>query len=295
MPADYDFGGMAHSRIAYGWLVAFVGFTAFGCTANVDATENASSEPNASETTALVVASRVSTVDGVRTEIAARFLRMQRGVVDDQALRMAGAEELPLPGCHVFSDSHSLPAGPARSLAMLDFGNVSVESAGTRTQLAPREVPDPVGLVSGVLYFARAQDGSALVPGERFTLSTDRAGDAPTVTALAPRELADLRIQNRDPSGEGVFSVQGDTLDLGWSPDDADSGDVIVFEFAGGTDRRVRCAVADDGAEILLLPTQLGDEVTLNAHRLRRASVQFPQGRTEVRVDVTRVYRITRR
>src|SRR4051812_17831387 len=92
--------------------------------------------------------------DSTRNDaVAARVVRVKQGAVDDSALAIAGVgADVPAAGtCIVPSDAATSIAG--RSVELLDIGQVSITSDSAKSLvLAPRTMPDPAGVVSGVFY-----------------------------------------------------------------------------------------------------------------------------------------------
>ena len=203
-------------------------------------------EPTAQSTAAIVVVERTAGPgDLARSEVIARFVRTSRGGVDEQALRIAGARAVPAVG--VCASLDEMDAAP-RPVELADVGSVTVESAGARVALVPRQVPDPVGMISGVIYSAPISADQALT-------------------------RTDVRV-----SGGELDGVTADTtargLELGWDAGD-DARDVVFVDVSARGRVGVRCAFADGGRGVVPAAWVTANDVgTLTLHRVRRAPFQ---------------------
>lgn len=293
--------GPLRTNVALAVLVAAGAL--FGCSAPVGGVAGSPDGVDAeaiSPATAIVViertttpASATGTGESTRAEAIARFVRMRAGAVDDQALRMVGvAVDLPPLGtCAALSEARA-PAAPARALELADVGPITVESQNARTSLSPRQVPDPVGLVSGVVYSARAADPAGLPSGGRFTF---RAGAteldvAPfSVVASAPKDPGDVRLAGRELRA----AISGASpVELAWEADDGASHDLIYVDVAGDRERAgSRCVFSDTGRATLAGSLFAGiDDGTVTVHRLHREAFRskgIDSG--EIRFDFARI------
>lgn len=232
---------------------------------------------------ALVTVER--TQDGAKTEVVARVLRVaERGPLDESALRMAGfPEDLPALGTCVapLASSPTSPLSPtsvsaSRALELVDLGQVAVELAdGTRTSLAPRHVPDPAGVLSGVMYNARISDPERARSPEAARVVVRAAGnpqdpEAVTFAALVtvPHDVTDLRLAGQEP--RDWAAVVG-PAELTWSPSSpgGTESEPIVLVDVRSADGRItnRCAFSDTGKALLPLAS---DEGSLVVHRIQR-------------------------
>ncbi len=187
-------------------------------------------------------------------------------------------------------------ADEPRAVELLDVGAVTVEASGTLVTLEGRSLPDIVDLVTGVLYSTRtssgapaaatgrpgATDGELQAPaaappglaglpatgtyvfqstGSASTADADHSVPAFTVTAAAPGEPGELRVDGQDArSNDGVQLTVGARADLVWSVGDANNPDDVVYVelvpavastgAAAGAEpvATVRCTFADHGA-----------------------------------------------
>ena len=250
--------------------------------------------------------------DSTKADVVARVVRVQGpGWLDEASLRLAGfGDDWPALGTCTASPARPSVAGVGAlgalgkgSLELLDLGQVAIELAdGTRTALVARHVPDPAGVLSGIVYNARIADPSALasrtgdVHASDTRASDTRASDESRVVRLAvravgvpqdpesvafvaqitpPKDVSDLRIAGQDPKD---FSAPTGSLEVTWSPltdsratDEKrpDLEDVVAFEVRGADASRslVRCAFPDGGRAIVPF---VADEGTVVVHRVRR-------------------------
>lgn len=243
---------------------------------------------NSQTATAVVEVERTAGDSSHNDTVAARVVRVQKGVVDDAALRIAGVgEDTPAPGpCFVPAESSAIQG---RSVELLDIGQVSMANDDAKsTVLAKRVMPDPAGVVSG--YFYSSRSGDVFVPGNRLALRSNGGADLPdgfNINVNAPRELSDLR---------AVFANDG-SLDVVWDATDADVKDVVVADvLAPAPHVALRCAATDTG-HLVVSGTALAsvDNGTLSVHRLHKESFKakgIEPG--EVRFDVAKVITFAR-
>jgi len=272
-----------------------------GCSFSAVADAQDASEAVTSQS-ALVTVER--TQDGTKTEVVARVLRgAERGPVDEAALRLAGfPEELPALGtCAAASQAVSAPA--TRGLELVDLGQVAVElSDGTRTPLVARHVPDPAGVLSGVMYNARISDPERAPSAEPARVIVRAAGNAQDPDALSfvalvsvPHDLTDVRLAGVEPR---EWAAVPGPVELTWAAGD---GEAIVAIDVRAADGRTtsRCTFADAGRASLSLPS---DEGSLVLHRVQRERFRL-DGRDahkgqksdgEIRFDTARVVTLSR-
>jgi hypothetical protein len=237
-----------------------------------------------------------------KVSAVARFVRARDGVIDEDALRMVHAS-LSLPDLGSCAVPDAEPAN-ARAVSLLDLGNVSLESQGVHTPLAPRELPDVADLVDGVVYTSRALDGEALPASSAYTIraSGNDAVPAFAVHAHAPSELHELHLGTFDADGGDGSELQVDpsaSLDMVWDAAGSSTRDELYVDVTadggdGSTDSTaLRCAFADTGhAE---LPAQAWAALAgatsgqLTLHRLHREQLQASGiGTGEIRFDFAR-------
>jgi len=240
---------------------------ATGCSAVV-AGSSSEGDAQSASVTGVVVVEKTATDDAARGEVSARFVRV-RGAADDDALRLVGAA-LDLPAVGECS-SAGLPAATARAVELLDVGSVSIESAGQKTNLVGRQVPDVVDLVSGTVYSARvdARDAVQVLVGG--------SGDVPafSLRAEAPDAPSDVRVA---PLAGG--------FDVSW----AAGADAIYMDVGGS-----RCAFTDDGRAFVPAGV-VGDAATISLHRVRREKLSIPGlDGGELRFDFARAVALARR
>ncbi len=321
--------------------------TLTACSANVSSPGESDAD-TLTQTTAVVTFERTTTGDSgrevVRGAATARFVqartpafaseRAQTSQLDERALKLVGAafEAPPSFGCVPLSAE--LDAAAGRALELADVGGLQViqtsaSGPGTRAfPLVPRQVPDPVGLVGGVLYYAATpapELSSLLAPGSRYSV---RAAGSSGVAAFelsgtAPVEVSDVRLAGAGPQAGGrvVIPMTGAgpaVVELAWSTADGsaarETGDVFFVDVAmqrgagtsGGT---LRCAADASGATIpssafavagLVAGLPEGDG-TIAVHRVHRERARSNgAGRSalessELRFDFSRVIAFSRR
>ncbi len=282
--------------------------TAIGCGAPMD--DRPDAEATSSTATAVVVVERTTGPgDAVRGDaVIARFVRVRQGVVDDQALRIAGAAwDLPAVGTCSTAPDDTQPALQPRSVDLLDVGVLTVDgaynagaangaSAGKSTVLLPRSMPDPTGVVSGVFYSARSAE--AFTPAARLQFHTSGGPDMAEgfrVDVPSPRDVSDVRVTPSDIARGSAAATSG--LDVTWEADAVGAGanearDVVYVDVLGPSSRLVaRCATLDVG-QLAVPGSAIGtlEDGQLAVHRLHRESFRakgIDPG--EIRFDIARV------
>ena len=264
-----------------------------GCSLSATPDAPDAADPISSAATAVVVVERTTGPgDAVRADaVIARFVRVRQGVVDEQALRLAGAAwDLPAVGT---CSSSSPPPAAGRASAAVDLLDVGVLTLGDRevagsarsTVLLPRTMFDPTGGVSGVFYSGRSAE--AFTPAARLQLHTSGGPDLPegfVVNVASPREVTEVRVR---------FSSN---LEVTWEASESDDArDLVYVDVLAGTKPGARlvarCTTLDVG-QLIVPSTSLGaiEEGQLSVHRLHRESFRtkgIEPG--EVRFDVARV------
>ncbi|MEA2752643.1 MAG: hypothetical protein QOI41_6786 [Myxococcales bacterium] len=277
---------------------ALASFTAIGCVAPPD--DRPDAEATSSTATAVVVVERtMGPGDAVRGDaVIARFVRVHQGVVDEQALRIAGASgfdrDLPAVGTCSTAPAETQPALQPRSVDLLDVGVLTVDgsynaaavaNAGKSTVVLPRAMPDPTGVVSGVFYSARSAE--AFTPAGRLQFHTSGGPDMAEgfrVDVPSPRDVADVHVAFIGASG----------LDVTWESDAvaSEARDVVYVDVLGPSSRLVaRCATLDVG-QLSIPGSAVGmlEDGQLAVHRLHRESFRakgIEPG--EIRFDIARV------
>ena len=318
--------------------VSVVGLLAVaGCSANVSSGSASGAQGDeqdgiaggAQATTAVVTFERVTAGDATRVSTVARFIQGRSAQVDGRALKLVGAafDLPPSSGCIVLSDDADGTA--ARGVDLADVGALTVSSstpASTFT-MVPRQVPDPVGLVAGVLYYAPATDAAQVAPGTRYLVRGAGSTDVPAfeLSGTAPGDFSDVRInqsgapqiaqnaaQSSNQTGQArVALALGAGVDLTWSTStgiENEGGDSFFVDVvtARGTSR---CA-ADAAGAIVPSAAFLADDGLLAVHRVHRdrtrardqiAASQLHEGAqksidsSELRFDFSRVVSFSRR
>lgn len=247
-------------------------------------TDGPDAEAIAQAATAVVVVERTTGPgDAVRgDDVIARFLRVRHGAVDDQVLRMTGVTtDVPAPGsCSLARDLGSTSRAN-ESVELLDVGSVSV-GGREATLLLPHAMPDPTGLVSGVVYSAHAAETFAA--GGVLDLHANGGPDLPggfSATVNTPLDLGDVRV---------VRNAFG--LDIAWDAADDGDRDVVYAEVvAPSSDVVARCATVDAGRMTIAASTFDGlEDGSVVLHRLHREAARTREVPVvDVRFDLARV------
>ncbi len=266
--------------IAAVWSSSLVACVGGGSEPSID-----SGTETSSTATAIVALERTSGPgDAVRGDaVTARFVRVRQGAVDDPALRMAGvAEDIPAPGA-CFAPSDTTPVIQGRGVELLDVGQVVLTSEGSKsTVLLPRSMPDPAGVVSGVIYSSRSAD--VFSAGSPVSLRSSGGADLLdgfSVSVTAPRDIADVRVASL-PTG----------LEVSWDADGAEPHDLVYIDVLSPAPRVVmRCTGTDAGHLLVPHGSIAGiDEGQLAVHRVHKESFKakgIEPG--EVRFDVAKI------
>ncbi len=271
-----------------------------GCSAAVGTPSELDAD-TATPVHAVVVVERAQQGDGARVAVVARFVSVRGGVVDDRALRMVGAlSRVPAGGaCAVLDDAEE---GAVRGVELHDVGAVTLEAASTRSALVTRQVPDPIGRVTGVFYFSPA-DIHAVAPGAKVSLLVQGSphGDiAPFVVAgAAPRDLGEVRVAGQDIARPVVVAASGGPIEITWEGSEGASprpgDDATVFVDVSTARQTTRCAFADVGRASVPAAALSGDTGQITLHRIKRdrfAARGVEPG--ELRFDFSRTASFTR-
>lgn len=247
-------------------------------------------EDETGSTHAVISISRSETADGEnsRAEALAGFLNVPPLVDAAAAMQLVGLGlDLPDLGSCLVGESN--PVGPLTETALVEFveaGDVTLDVAGAREQLAPFAFPTVTDSISGVLYTSRDRAADPLPSDSRYTVSADGLGLV--VARDAPKALEGVTLSGL-PLAEVEAVKTGTPLDLTWSV--ASAGDVVYVELSGGaTGSRTICSFADDvGAGSV--PTDgftSGSIGQVAVHRLRMHSfevLEADSNRGQLRFD----------
>lgn len=242
-----------------------------GCSATVGASSDVDADTTG-PVTAVVVVERVQQGDASRVSAIARFVRVRGGAVDERALQTVGAAtEIPAVGaCLILGEGDETAI---RGVELQDVGAVTLEASSSRIQLAARQVPDPVGRVTGVFYFAPT-DVQAVVPSARVALHVQGAGEvAPfSVATSTPQDLGEIRVGGQDMSRPVVLSVRSGSTELSWDAADDPSSSTFYVDVSdlGAKRLATRCAFPDTGRAVLPGRAVSGDAGQISIHRVRR-------------------------
>lgn len=284
-------------------LLGSLGSAVLGCSLSA-VPDAADAEAGASQA-ALVTLER--TADGARVDVVARVVRAHGAPLDEAALQLAGlGDALPPLGTCAPVDGLGLSSGlsggsASRNLELLELGGVALEVGDFRAPLLARHVPDPAGVLSGVVYNARISPEGAglLAPRAAVTVRAqatagDPEGAAFVATVTVPRDVTDVRLAGQDPR---ELSAVG-AVELTWSADGEDPSSSMVGLEVRPTDAArtaYRCAFADTGRASLPAVVLVADEGALVLHRVQRerfrleghSAARQPEG--EIRFDAVRV------
>lgn len=293
---------------------SLLGSSALGCSFSAGAagSEATDAETVGAQAALVTIASIASTERSAtepvqRADVVARVVRANGGPLDEGALRLAGlGDDLPVLGTCAPMGSGSLglaalaghagqtgsgssgsSAWRSRSLELMDLGSVAMDigdafraSPVATVTLAPRHVPDPAGVLSGIVYNARVSTESAsqLTPRAQVTVrALGGPGEADpvgfTATITVPRDVSDVRLGGQDPR---EFFAPAGSVELTWAPEPEDAAsagastigvDVKPKDLSQPT---IRCTFADTGRAILPAAALVSDEGTLTVHRVHR-------------------------
>jgi hypothetical protein len=266
-----------------------VAFGALGCSVTATADSADASDVSTSQA-ALVTVERTS--DPAKTEVVARLVRVVGpGTLDEPALRLAGAsDDLPGLGTCVAPSVRAQGASAVRSLELADLGQVTAELGGAPVSLTARHVPDPAGMLSGVVYNARLSEPGAVEGRKLVVRAAPTDPDAAFVAEVrVPADVSDLRLAGQDP--RELSAAPGPT-ELTWLAGEPE--DIIVVDVRAQGRPPVRCAFADAGRGVLPL---LGDDGSLVVHRVHRERFRLDRSRRddgEIRFDTAKTFVFSR-
>jgi hypothetical protein len=297
--------------------------SALGCSFNAVA-DAADADVAQANVQALVTVERADSREA-RADVVARVARVRTGTLDEASLKLAGlGDDFPALGTCT-SQTGSLGSGAgssststagafgSRGLELVDVGQVSLEGPdGLRAPLVARQVPDPAGMLSGVMYSARISDPTQHAGTSPVTLTVRAPGVTGDPESLAfvaqvtlPKDLSEVRLGGLDP--KDFAATTGSPADLTWQAAQ-DSEDLVVVDLKSA-DRAARCTFADVGRASLLTPATnelLQDATSLTVHRIHREhfrldrtdrtdprKAEAPRG--EIRVDSSRTFVLTRK
>lgn len=212
--------------------------------------------------------------DGVRTQVSARFLRLQEGSDPRVAAELVGATTEPpsRAGCQPLGASSSqLALGGLTPVELARAGDVAVESSNRPTHLTARAYPDVAHLVSGVVYTSPDVESDVPIDATSLTFQVAASERVPAlrVTVPMPQGVDDLRI-NGLPLREAVTTALSRApIAFTWSNDEGKTFiDVAALEASGGA-TRWRCIGDRQGS--LSLPASVALTATtleVTAHHL---------------------------
>ncbi len=280
---------------------------AFGCAEPPEDVDDDASEPHRT-TQAWALLERVQgegpsdgdASDDVRTNFAAKFVRVAEGDVDSARQLIGVRPALPGVGECVPMSALELPAASPRagfSAELVDVGEVRVEVRGNEAasaaslQLVPRAFPDIGDLVSGVFYTSPDVEVGLPLPAP-FEISAQRADRSDTLTILvdAPAPPEGVMAGGEPVDGEPTVAL-GKDLTLAWAVS-ADASDATIYVDVRGKSAH-RCAFRDGGAAIipheLFAGEDVGKPVTVALHRLSEKSGRVHAGAEDMGVDAATI------
>jgi hypothetical protein len=284
--ADLDRPLPARPARAWFGVLALVGV--MGCTDHVPYTTDA----DTGSTHAFISVERSQTGEVERAGALAGFAQMPATVDSTAVLSLVGwALELPPLGqCAARSRERdpNTPLSPIDHVEFLEAGEVTLQTAGTGTTLAPHAFPTVTDLISGVVYTSRDRSSGALPAGTRYVVRTTGGhGLGPmSVTSEAPQSLGDVTVGGSSLGSFDALSASR-RLEITWKPGSA--GDLLVVEAAGvGTTTGAWCVFRDeDGIGAVPAGTiSARGSGKLSVHRIRSQPFEAPGvNRGELRFD----------
>lgn len=279
---------------------------AYGCAEAPEDVDDDASEPHRT-TQAWALLERVqgegqdgdAASDDVRTNFAAKFVRVAEGDVDGARQLIGVRPALPGVGECVPMSALELPAASPRagfSAELLDVGEVRVEVRGgdaasaASLQLVPRAFPDIGDLVSGVFYTSPDVEVGLPLPAP-YAISAQRGeGDALTILVDAPAAPESVTAGGEPVEGEPTVAL-GKDLSLAWAAGEGASDATIYVDVRGKSAHR--CAFRDGGAAIipheLFAGEDVGKPVTVALHRLSEKSGRVHAGADDMAVDAATI------
>lgn len=259
--------------------------SASACTGTVVASES-DADTSSVHTLLVVEQSTPATVDELsRSQVSVWFLRAADEQTASDATRLVtDVLELPEEGTCVAMGPAPSREMPARltPIELAFAGDVHVEAGASRADLAVRAFPDVAGLVSGVLYTARSQNGLDLSSDRLLRLRVSGAGELVGFDASveAPLPPSGVAVDGVAASSAEASVRRAQPFHLSWTAVGAD--DVVyvdVMPMPGSTTDRVRCAAPDNGhLQIPAFAVPEADKMILSVHRVRDAALRTDSG-----------------
>jgi hypothetical protein len=249
--------------------------SALGCSAGAT---SYTSDADHGTTQALITIERRQTPGAVaaQAEAFASFVRTPPEVDPSVVTRVTGLDlGLPELGeCAVVSAGRdgSLPLSPLRRVELLDAGDVALETASGRVELARRAFPAVTDLMAGVVYTTRDQSAD-LPAASSYSLSVAGSDKLPALAlrADAPPGLDTLSLDGL-PLAAGA-RLEKDAV-LTWSPG-AERDLVYVAIVNSEIASTTLCTFRDSAGQGVLSARALppAGPGTLSVHRLRSISL----------------------
>lgn len=259
-----------------------------------------SSEPVATRTHALLRVERSARV-GVENEPSglafAGVVRVPELADPEPLLRLSG-KSIPLPAAgQCLVPTYERDVAPPSELSRAEFlnaGDVSLDTSGAPTLLAPRAFPLEV---SGVVYTSRDRASASLPSGARYLLKTTGSEQLPglELRVQAPDELRDVALEGAELAAFSRVDTSR-AVSVSWRPGDA--RDTVYVEVTGAPETGTLgvCAFRDSDGQGALPRGLFGasGDGSLAFHRLRDvvADVASLDG-AEVRFDFALTAEVT--
>jgi hypothetical protein len=238
--------------------------------------ESYTSDANSGTTHALISVERrdvLGTAEPAQNRAFATFLRTPPDVDPALVMRIAAlGAELPEVGeCATGSTPRENveSAAALRRVELLDAGDVALETADGRVELAPRPFPAVTSLFSGVVYTTRERV-AALPAGEVYAINASGGvlGAPLGVSAEAPPILTQVALDGTPLADGAILNRTGG--ELTWARGAARD---VVYVTVTGPDgaHRVTCSFRDEAGRGALPAGSVpeGTPASLALHRLR--------------------------
>jgi hypothetical protein len=266
-------GGRAELRRAATWALGILGLFGVACSGNA---APYASDAESGTTHALISIERrdvLGTAEPAQNRAFATFLRAPPDADPALVMRVAAlGAELPEVGECASGSAPRESAGTAASLRrveLLDAGDVALETADGRVELAPRPFPAVTSLFSGVVYTTRERV-AALPAAEVYAINASGGAlGAPLgVSAEAPPILAQVALDGTPLQEGAVLGRTGG--ELTWARGAARDVVYVTVTSADGA-HRVTCSYRDEAGRGVLPAGSVpeGTPAALSLHRLR--------------------------
>ena len=199
-----------------------------GCSAELDPY---TTDAESGSTHALVSVTRSQQIGGTKqAEAMAGFVQTPAETDPEKLLELVGLRPsypAPLTCTKLRSEKAStVPLASMGSLEFLPVGQVSLQTSGGQTALAPRAFPGVTELVSGVVYTSRDRSASQLPAETTYRVTASELKDL-NLELKAPAELSAITVGGI-PLAQVQSVALSQPIDLTWAVGDED--DWVVVE-----------------------------------------------------------------